>query len=91
MWRRRVGAVVRAGELAVGTGCGNGTSEGRPPVSASASRAASTTTALGLSVTNVKIEIRDDLQRVFADAGVTGTFVLLDVTGRRLTMVDRGA
>ncbi len=35
------------------------------------------------------VRVRDDLQSVFRDAGMRGTFALLDVTSGRVTVVDR--
>jgi beta-lactamase class D len=39
--------------------------------------------------TTPRVEVRDDLAAVFTQAGTEGTFVLYDVTGDRLVVVDR--
>ena len=88
MWRSGMGAGILA--TALTAGCADGTStEGAPPPAATASPAPRASAGAGLSVQDVDVEVRDDLQRVFAAAGVVGTFVLLDAEERRLTVVDR--
>ncbi len=39
--------------------------------------------------TTASLVVRDDLQPIFENAGVRGTFVLLDVAQRQTTIVDR--
>ena len=43
---------------------------------------------MGASQAHAELVVRDDLKRVFDEAGVTGTFVLMDIRGDRTYVVD---
>lgn len=92
MWRISIGAVVLA-TVVSSSGCGQDDardrSAARPEAPAATASAATPTTKVPLAVADLDVGVRDDLVQVFADADVTGTFALLDVSERRLTVVNR--
>lgn len=86
---RHRGPSALALAIALLAGCGDDDSisaaeELAPPTS---STVASPSGALDSD--DLEVQVRDDLKSVFSDAGVTGTFALLDVRERRLIVVDR--
>ncbi len=88
MWRIGTGAMVLVAAL-TSAGCGQDTpADEATRIGATASPAAPVTGS-SLAVADLEVQVRDDLQSFFADVGVEGTFALLDVRERRLTVVDR--
>ena len=46
------------------------------------------TLAISTATAHAELVVRNDLKRVFDDAGVSGTFVLMDITADRTYVVD---
>lgn len=81
MWRIALGMVAVA--AVVTSGC-SPTDDAEPATSSSSPAPTS-----AIAIADLDVRVRDDLRQVFSDAGVTGTFALLDVREHRLTVVDR--